>query len=538
MKQLKLMTAALTKLMTMALAKLMLAVLMMLAALMKLLAAMLAAIFVAFGRVFAFRTAQGGGGGFNFWRVVGAACLSAVLAVGNVAFAGNATFSGNAAFVGSAIFSGGERRATDGRINLAYEYRPRNTYVGVNKGELNHKRGPDGRTSLHEVAAKCLTRQIKQIIRGGADLNIKTSKRGRTALHIAATCDHPANARALLAASADIKARDKQGRTPLHLAAESGKLRTVAALMLARADIRAKDKQGRTPLHLAATAAYPVRDRATGRQIIQRLLIAGADIHAKDKYGKTPLHAAAEANKIWAVRYLINVKRANKEAKDHNGYNVLAAAALGGARYVADRLIKEFGMDRSSLWTAGSGGMFPLHHAARGKIKEFKTDGSEPFFNRLKHAAQGGHHGNVNIAALNILFSHGATPDVRDDRGWTPLHFATRHNNLQAARILIKHKANVDAQTEWYTHKGHRALHIAALHDATDVAGLLLENGANAIYLNKNNKVPKDYAEHYFGYWSGIAHMMREAYRAERCRQLPPHVRDQYRATCNRNVQW
>lgn len=49
--------------------------------------------------------------------------------------------------------------------------------------------------------------------------------------------------------------------------------------------------------------------------------------------------------------------------------------------------------------------------------------------------------------------------DARDpDSGWTSLHFASREGRLEAAEVLIKNKASIDARGP----DGRTPLHLAA----------------------------------------------------------------------------
>jgi hypothetical protein len=48
-------------------------------------------------------------------------------------------------------------------------------------------------------------------------------------------------------------------------------------------------------------------------------------------------------------------------------------------------------------------------------------------------------------ATIHSLLQHGGDVNARDDRGNTPLHWATLENDLPAARLLLEHGAAVNA---------------------------------------------------------------------------------------------
>ena len=103
--------------------------------------------------------------------------------------------------------------------------------------------------------------------------------------------------------------------TPLHRAALDGDTETVRALVAAGADIDAKDEDCNAPLHYAAWWGYTETARA--------LVELGADINAKGEYGNTPLHCAALDGETETARALVelganvNVKNADAETPLH-----------------------------------------------------------------------------------------------------------------------------------------------------------------------------------------------------------------------------
>ena len=87
-----------------------------------------------------------------------------------------------------------------------------------------------------------------------------------------------------MAAGADPNAQGGGGfgGTPLHVAVSHGDAAGVEALVAAGADVMARDGLGWTPLHHAASLAE-----------VAILLAAGADVMARSRYdGRTPLHGA------------------------------------------------------------------------------------------------------------------------------------------------------------------------------------------------------------------------------------------------------
>jgi Ankyrin repeats (many copies) len=114
---------------------------------------------------------------------------------------------------------------------------------------------------------------------------------GDTALHFAASAYQQKIARILIAAGADVRAKDRRGAEPLHsaVAGQPGlpawnpraQAATIARLIEAGADPNALNKGGVAPLHVA------VRTRCAAA--VEALLDGGADPRRKNKNGSTPM---------------------------------------------------------------------------------------------------------------------------------------------------------------------------------------------------------------------------------------------------------
>jgi len=119
---------------------------------------------------------------------------------------------------------------------------------------------------------------------------------GDTALHIAAAAYETGVVRKLLAAGADVRAKNRLGDEPLHAASvgspgsrrwnPSAQAATIVCIIEAGADPNAADKIGVSPLHRA------VRTRCAAA--VRTLLEHGADPARKNKRGSTPMLLAIQ----------------------------------------------------------------------------------------------------------------------------------------------------------------------------------------------------------------------------------------------------
>lgn len=105
---------------------------------------------------------------------------------------------------------------------------------------------------------------------------------GRTALMLAAGRDNLFVAAALLDRGANVGLSDVAGATALHHGARAGAEAVVEQLLAAGADLEARDNDGRTALWQGC--AHNLPDSA----IVDMLLRAGADRFARDRNGVCP----------------------------------------------------------------------------------------------------------------------------------------------------------------------------------------------------------------------------------------------------------
>ena len=104
----------------------------------------------------------------------------------------------------------------------------------------------------------------------------------------------PEAAKMLLAAGARPDAADSQGFTALHHAVTHDRaVEIIPVLLAAGADVRARNADGQTALNLLKVVFIEFRDHERGKRLLDMLVRAGADIDAADSQGYGLLHDAA-----------------------------------------------------------------------------------------------------------------------------------------------------------------------------------------------------------------------------------------------------
>jgi ankyrin repeat protein len=91
---------------------------------------------------------------------------------------------------------------------------------------------------------------------------------------------------------------------------------------------------------------------------------------------------------------------------------------------------------------------------------------------RLHRAAEDG-----DLAEVERLLNEGASLEVFNEIGYTPLHCAVRGEHYKVAQLLLNRDANVDAHES--ERAGDTPLAVAARGEYPEIAELLLKHGAD-----------------------------------------------------------
>ena len=180
--------------------------------------------------------------------------------------------------------------------------------TSVQRNDAAAQKPPMGEPrSIHSAAEGGSAEVVKTLLAAGTDVNAR-DENGATPLLSAASYGRLQVVKLLLERGADVRAASRDGRTALHCVVtgmtnaippseerEQEYLDTLEALVAAGAEVNARDVQKCTPLNYAARMHDYWRGRAPLRARMARALIKhGADVNARDENNYTPLYWAAK----------------------------------------------------------------------------------------------------------------------------------------------------------------------------------------------------------------------------------------------------
>ena len=287
---------------------------------------------------------------------------------------------------------------------------------------------------------------------GMADRDLAQGSRhaaaGPAAVSVAGTSDKPKSlheaierrdmraVESLLSKGADPNGADKTGARPLYLAVKSGSPEMVQKLIAAGADVNARDE--RAPLMWLAGINRPLT--APDLEIAQILIQSGARVDARGINQKTPLHQAATYNHAGLTKILIE-KGADTAAKESFAGGTPLHVACEGVPVISAQgeMVRRGALETVDVLLQGGArpnardkhGITPLHVAARF----------------------------LQLHVVDRLIAAGADIQARTDAGWTPLHFAAAGWNYydlkgtkremcdeQVFRLLVLRGADANAK--------------------------------------------------------------------------------------------
>lgn len=327
-------------------------------------------------------------------------------------------------------------------------------------------RDQHGMTALHLAAALRREPILKQLILHGASPNVRAAD-GQTPLGVALS-----SGRRDLADWLDWRQWSLPGRalrpSDLPHAAVVGDADAVRRLIELGMPIDTTDVQGCTALLRAAGGGH--------RAVVELLLSRGADPKLAARTGATPLSAAVSMRLVDIVDRLL-AAGATLEQRLPGDVTVLMLAAALGLPDVCTRLL----VAGANINATDAQGLTPLHCAA---LFGFTTRDRR----RL-------------IALLDALLLAGADPDAQAAGGVTPLLLllgaraepgtaCDEEVVLAGLARLLDESASLQVRDP----RGFGPLHLAALHGLLGVTQQLLHDGADPESRDMLNRTPREIA--------------------------------------------
>ncbi|EAX98613.1 hypothetical protein TVAG_339300 [Trichomonas vaginalis G3] len=271
-------------------------------------------------------------------------------------------------------------------------------------------------------------------------------KNGTSALHRAIELGNMAMIKYLIEHGASYSTPTENGTTSLMLAARSGNLDVFNYIYEKTENKDAKRPDGLTSLHCAISGG--------NIYIIKYLITKGFDINAPTITGVTPILCLEEYNPT-VFDYLIECG-ADIRAKTVSNKTLLHIACAIGSYEFVDRLVS-LGLPLDSVTKDGCNA---LHMATVG--------------------------GNINIIESLLREDYGFHIDDRTSLGFTPFLISVQAEDIDLAKFLLAHGADMTTTLE----NGRSALHIAVATSNIEMCKFLLDSGLPIDAIDKDSSTP------------------------------------------------
>ena len=308
---------------------------------------------------------------------------------------------------------------------------------------------------------------VEIVLNEGVDINIP-GKSNRTPLLWASLAASGEFIETLIDLGANVNAQRTDDKvSPLHLAARLNNYMAVDILLKHGADVGLLHFSKGTTLH---------RCVKEGLLSVSRLLIdSGFDINLRDNEGQTALYLAVKNKHKYMVKCLleseVNVNmKYNENASDRiylvrgkdrgklSWHYVLVEKALlplflrrtnGGSLDVAD-----FGLVLKSGW-----GKDPPENVQKN-INEMGATFPDTQSQTVLHVASK----SASLEIVDLLVKHKADINANDADGFTPLHLAAMYGNIQVVKKLVELDADVNLKVV-----GKDAADLAQMNEETEI---------------------------------------------------------------------
>lgn len=316
-------------------------------------------------------------------------------------------------------------------------------------------------TALHQAILNGFQETVSALIKGGADVNARTSSTSRQRNY----------ARPRLSIDISDKGmeielgRDAVRLTPLMLAAGyriysekdlAAQSNIFKTLLSHKADVSLTDEGGRTCLHMVAPSG--------SQDIVRQLLAAGAEVNARDSRQAVPLHYATQFGNVAMTQALIDAG-ADIDACNSSGIAMIHSAALSCnldvLRPLIDRGVQVLSVDNS--------GRNAINYFATGSNRKVDLDDLRQIFHWL--------YPTPDLSRLNAAYDRyetsgrfGSSDSL--SRKHTPLSRTIKDGNWKVFGILREAGGDIPAPSGEYINQAVSDIQPLALQYLLERGGL------------------------------------------------------------------
>ncbi|KAL3723000.1 hypothetical protein ACJRO7_035223 [Eucalyptus globulus] len=325
-------------------------------------------------------------------------------------------------------------------------------HISANK---NHH----GRTLLHHAILCGNSGAVHVLLKSGADKETAIVTAAKTSIrpvHMAARLGLSTILQCLIDFGCDLNSRTASGDTALMICAKYKHRECFKILAMAGADFGLTNTFGQSASSIAGSNRWSLGFQQAVVDVIQ----AGKIPYSSNHTVFHPLLLAAQAGDTEALKTLIGSEAVNLDYQDENGFSAVMIAALKG-HVEAFGLLVYAGADVKLSNKAGETAITisklnPNRDLFEKVMLDFaleKGSCSAWGFYALHFAAR---HGDLD--AVKLLVSRGYDVNVPDGDGYTPLMLAAREGHMSMCQLLISSGSRCDFKNS----RGETALSIAS----------------------------------------------------------------------------
>ncbi|KAL3526164.1 hypothetical protein ACH5RR_014536 [Cinchona calisaya] len=340
-----------------------------------------------------------------------------------------------------------------------------------------------GRTLLHHAILCGNTLVVKMLLKYGAhvEASIETSIKAEfRPIHVAARLGLSTVLQCLIDSGCDLNSKAKNGETALMMCAKYRREECLKVLVRAGADVGLVNLDGQSVITIARSNQWYLGFQ----QAILEVIRNGKLPKSSNMSLFSPLMFVAQAGDVRALQAVIAHGVINLDKQDDRGYSALMVTSMEG-HVDAFRLLVYAGADvkltNKSGETAIQLSQLNQNHEHFEKVMlEFaieKGNFSAGEFYALHFAAR---HGDLD--AVKLLINRGYNVNAPDGNDYTPLMLAAREGHAHVCKLLISYGAHCDIRNA----KGETALSLARKVGGlqSDTENVILDELARKLVLN------------------------------------------------------